>query len=289
MHAFHKHKWNACKIVRKQIRNDPKVTLAFNRLMSITLPNKDGNSNDLKESIQSRLMKRYLNMRCKEFVKVVKRELNYEKGKEHRKKVQEKASKGNNNTKNLISQLCNDNSEGKNVSFYTLKAMAATGKDSFMKMTKKEIHFLFHLFGRAFKKSMNKTKLCEELVANINNAHEMKNPSLCTTNELSSIQDNKKCTQCSSTREVLGALSNHGNILPSTQSSNSNQPATGRRRRKQFRPTDEQKQILEADYENGLTQEVINQRALEFAVHTSQIESWHKRFRLKKQSTGTTE
>ena len=48
---------------------------------------------DLKESIRTRIMKRYLNMRCKEFVKVVKNDLNCEKEKQHRKKVQEKTKK----------------------------------------------------------------------------------------------------------------------------------------------------------------------------------------------------
>ena len=286
MDAFHKHKWNACKVVREQVRNDPRVILAFNRLMSSTLLKTDGASSDLKESIRTRVMKRYLNMRCKEFVKVVKRELNYEKVKEHRKKVQEKANKGNNNTKNLISQLCNDTSERKNVSFYTLKAMAATDKDSFMKMTKKEIHLLFHLFGLTFKKSMNKTKLCEKLTASVNNAHEMTNPSSCTINELGKIQDNKKCMKCSSTTEVVRTLPNEGNIPPSAQSCNSqDQHARSRCRRKQFRATNEQKRILEEDHGNGVTPEIINQRALEFDVHASQIASWHKRFRLKKSAS----
>lgn len=52
-------------------------------------------------------------------------------------------------------------------------------------------------------------------------------------------------------------------------------------RRKQFRPTTIQKQMLQADNENGVTQEVINQKATEFGVHVTQIQSWHRRFRLK--------
>lgn len=184
-----------------------------------------------------------------------------------------------------MSQLCNDSSEGKNVSFYTLIAMAATGKESFMQLNKKEIHFLFHLFGLTFKKSMNKNKLCEVLATGVNNAHAMTNPSLCTKNELiSSVQENNKCTTCRSTRGVSGTIPNQDNIHPSAQSSNADQHATCTHRRKQFRATSEQKQILEEDNANGLTPEIINQRALEFGVHTSQIESWHNRFRSKNKS-----
>ena len=183
--------------------------------MSSTIPNMD-DSSGLKELIRARIVKRYLNMRCNEFVKVVKFPLNRQKEKKHRKKVKEKASKGHNNTRNLVSQLCNDISEGKNVSFYTLKAMAATGKESFMQLNKKEIHFLFHLFGLTFKKSMNKTKLCEVLATGVNHAHAMTNPSLCTKDELiSSVQENKKCTTCSSTRGVPETIPNQDNTHPS--------------------------------------------------------------------------
>ena len=159
--------------------------------------------------------------------------------------------------------------------------MAATGKDSFIQLTKKEIHFLFHLFGLTFRKSMNKTKLCQELTTGINNAHVMTNPSLCSVNELNSIGENKKCMKCSSTREVAETLPNQASIPPSAhcaQSNNVDQNTTCTRCRKQFRATIEQKQILEDDHGNGLTPEIISQRASEFGVHTSQIESWHKCF-----------
>ena len=286
MDAFHNNKWNVCKVVRKLVKNDPKVISAFNQLLSCAIPKMDGNC-DLKESIRTRIMRRYLNMRCKEFVKVVKREFKCEKEKLHRQKVQEKTRKKDNNTRNLICQLCNDSSEGKNASFYTIKALAATGKDSFIQLTKKEIHFLFHLFELTFRKSMNKTKLCEELTTCVNNAHVMTNPSLCSVNELNSIGENKKCTKCSSTREVPETLPNQASIPPSAhcaQSNNADQNTMCTRRRKQFRPTIEQKQILEEDHGNGLTPEIISQRASEFGVHTSQIESWHKRFRSKNKS-----
>ena len=86
--------------MRDLVKNDPLVILAFNRLMSSTILNMD-DSSGLKELIRTRIMKRYLNMRCNEFVKVVKRELNRQKEKEHRKKVQEKASKAPNRSLGL--------------------------------------------------------------------------------------------------------------------------------------------------------------------------------------------
>ena len=67
--------------------------------------------------------------------------------------------------------------------------------------------------------------------------------------------------------------------FPNThQTNNTEQHPTNKVLRKQFRPTEEQKRILEADHINGVTADIINQRAIEFHVHTTQVKSWHKRF-----------
>ena len=106
----------------------------------------------------------------------------------------------------------------------------------------------------------------------------MKHPDMCTVDNLNSIKDTK-CTRCSNAREVLQTLPSNENV----NSANVDTPEVQsvKIRRKQFRPTSIQKQMLQADNENGITQEVINQRASEFGVHVTQIQSWHRWFRLK--------
>ena len=99
-------------------------------------------------------------MRCKEFVKMLKLELKFEKTKEHTKRVQERKQKVANGSKVTLRQLIEDSSEDKAVSFHTLKALAAKGKGNFfMQISKVDGHFICHLFGIPFKKSYNKDKL----------------------------------------------------------------------------------------------------------------------------------
>lgn len=201
--AFLQHRWSACKVAREQVRKDSSVIASFNKLMSSTPRTEKFDGSDVTGTIQNRLMKRYLNMRCKEYVKVIKRDLSYEKQKEHRKKVQEKSKATNGKNAFNVPQMLNDTSDKKNVSFYTLKAMSAKGKDAFWNITKSEIHFLYHLFGLKFKKSKSKAILSEELVSKITNAQEMKHPDMCTIDNLNSIEEDTKCTRCSNAREVL--------------------------------------------------------------------------------------
>ena len=278
--AFQQHRWSACKVARELVRKDSSVITSFNKLMSSTPRTEKCDSSDVTGTIQTRLMKRYLNMRCKEYVKIIKRDMSYKKQKEHRKKVQEKSKTANGKNALNVPQMLDNTSDKKNVSFYTLKAMSAMSKDAFKNITKSEIHFLYHLFGLKFKKSKSKAILSEELVSNINNAQEMKHPDMCTVDNLNSIKDTK-CTRCSNAREVLQTLPSNENV----NSANVDTPEVQsvKIRRKQFRPTSIQKQMLQADNENGITQEVINQRASEFGVHVTQIQSWHRRFRLKQQ------
>lgn len=303
VNSFHKHKWDSCKIGREEVRKDPMVTIAFNKLMSTIDADESGDSTidvNVKGAIQSRIMKRYLNMRCKEFVKVIKREMKCEKSKEHRKKVQEKKNKAKNGGKDVLRQLTEDHCDNKTAEFFTLKAMAAKGKNNFTKMTKNELHFICHLFGIKFKESETKDKLSSVLINKINYAQEMTHPTRCTTEELNAIhaRKNKKCASCDANREVLGILTNIANVSNSVQASQlplhsvppnnlpmrNNPEATTKVRQKQFRPTDGQKTILQQDHSNGITAEVIKQRAAEFTVDVSQIRSWHKRFRLKEKS-----
>jgi hypothetical protein len=138
INSFHKHKWNACKVGREAVRKDTAVVSAFNKLMSNVACEMNIGS-EVKGMVQRRILKRYLNMRCKEFVKVLKQELKYKKTKEHRKKVQERKQKLTNGTKALVHQLIEDSSTGKAVSFHTLKALAAKGIGNFTKITKKRL------------------------------------------------------------------------------------------------------------------------------------------------------
>ena len=281
INAFQKHRWNACKVAREQVRKDSHVISSFNKLMASTPRTENGDSVDVKGAIQARLMKRYLNMRCKEYVKVIKREMSYEKQKEHRKKVQEKSKAANSKNALNVPQMLNDTSDKKNVSFYTLKAMSAMGKDAFKNMKKSEIHFLYHLFGLKFKKSKTKAILSEELVSKVINAQEMTHPNMCTLDSLNSLKNDTMCTTCTGIREVLQTLPNNENV--NSTNADTLEVQAVKPRRKQFRPTNIQKEMLQADNEKGLTQEVIKKRALEFGVHVTQIKSWHRRFQLKQQ------
>jgi hypothetical protein len=177
------------------------------------------------------------------------------------------------------------------VALHTLKAIAAKGKGSFAQISKKEAHFICHLFGIKFK-----DKLDLLLINKINDANEMTYHSRCTQQELNVIGDNKKCTVCDANREVLGTLSNITNVTNSSQTSarsdtvvaHSPLPTQGTHephlkvRRKQFRPDDAEKTILRGDNVNEITRELIEQRASEFGVDVSQIRSWHRRFKHKK-------
>lgn len=225
LHLFHKHKWNSCKVGREAVRKDPAVKAAFNTLMSNAVCNSNIGS-DVTGVVQQRLLKRYLNMRCKEFVKVLKREMKYEKVKEHRKKVQQKKSKTTNGSKAIVHQLIEDTSTNKAVAFHTLKAIAAKGKGSFAQISKKEAHFICHLFGIKFKKSETKDKLDLLLINKINEAHEMTYHSKCTQQELNMIRENKKCTACDAHGEALRTLSNITNVINTSQTSTSSAAVT---------------------------------------------------------------
>jgi transposase-like protein len=116
--------------------------------------------------------------------------------------VQERKQKLTNGTKALVHQLIEDSSTGKAVSFHTLKALAAKGIGNFTKITKKEAHFICHLFGIEFQKSYNKEKLELLLINGINVAKEMTYPNRCTQEELDMVTVNKKCKVCVTDRNV---------------------------------------------------------------------------------------
>ena len=237
-------------------------------------------------------------MRCKEFVKILKQEMKCEKVKEHRKKVQERKQKNTSGIKGIIHQLTEDTSTNKAVAFHTLKAIAAKGKGSFTQLSKNEFHFICHLFAIKFKKSETKDKLDLLLIDKINNASEIIYPDKCTKQELKIITESNKCTLCHNQRDILGTLSISNPTNHSQSSANPGADAHSsfllatqeipepqlKARRKQFRPDDTQKAILQQDHLSGITKELVEKRASEFGFDATQIRSWHRRFKQKQNS-----
>jgi hypothetical protein len=101
---------------------------------------------------------------------------------------------------------------------------------------------------------------------------------------------NKKCKICVTDRNVQTGT-NTQTLVSSLAVTNtcplpirdSTCEAQQRVQRKQFRPNDAQRTILEQDNANGTTTEINRQRASEFGVDISQIHSWHRRFKQKQQ------
>ena len=141
------------------------------------------------------------------------------------------------------------------MAFHILKAIAAKGKGSFTQLSKNEFHFICHLFAIKFKKSETEDKLDLLLIDKINNASEIIYPDKCTKQELKIITESNKYS--------LKQL---------------------KARRKQFRPDDTQKAILQQDHLSGITKELVEKRASEFGVDATQIRSWHRRFKQKQNS-----
>ena len=111
-----------------------------------------------KHVLFNRLSKRYLNIRCKEYIKKMKRKLkDTEKKKEHRKQIAtHKSTAKTSVTKQLLSSMLLDKTSQKQSSHFLLKSIAAKGKDEFSGLTKPELHFLFHLYKIPFIQSKNK-------------------------------------------------------------------------------------------------------------------------------------
>jgi cell fate (sporulation/competence/biofilm development) regulator YmcA (YheA/YmcA/DUF963 family) len=61
--------WDSCKIARDEVKEDPQVKMAFDKLVS-TPDLLSTVHQGIAKTVNNRLSRRYLNMRCKEYVKV---------------------------------------------------------------------------------------------------------------------------------------------------------------------------------------------------------------------------
>ena len=117
------------------------------------------------EGTLARVLRRYLNMRSKEFLKKVKRDLKFSKNEALRKALQTRKTKGreSESLKKMIDDLLEDKSPCKLASHLKIKARALTGKDAFTGFSKAHLNFLFLSYGISFKKSKKKKALSELL------------------------------------------------------------------------------------------------------------------------------
>ena len=244
---------------------------------------------ELLDCVFSRILKRYLNMRTKEFIKVVKRTMKYHKTQAHRQKVKKKAEKKNERViPQNLREMAQDTSDGKMVSHYTLKAMAVKGLDAFSKLSKEELHLLIHVYSLRFSKSKTKKMLIELLIEGINGKDSIPHPEMLTVEELQLRE--KECSRCKvqgngdhieianpqlqstgDNRLQASSAVNHDNAVALNQQRQT--------RRKQFRPTTEQIAVLVQDNKDSCNLHILETRARDFSVDISQIRSWHQRYR----------
>ena len=267
-------------------------------------------SSEIADMTFNRLLRRYLNMRSKEYVKTLKQKLNRKKEMAHRKKVEGKSGKrkanDNCNGKLVIDTIVDDKTQGYISSHLILKAKAVTGSSAFIKLTKADLHCLFRLYDIKF---LCKTKkvLSQMLTDKIVATEIIPRPDRVQAARFSRIRENHRnkkevddfpdvdvqdntSTSNSTSEEVFPQQSQNEeetsaantDIDQPVQTNNQN---TSNKRRPKFTPSPSQLLLLLDDYEKQPNKELNMMRSTEFAVHISQIESWHKRKRKKEKET----
>lgn len=117
-------------------------------------------------TLRGRLLKRYLNMRSKEYIKSLKRELKASKSVALRTAlaVKKTRSKITDHLKVTLNGIFEDKSSGKMASHLKLKAFALEkGEAAFVGFTKTQLHYFHSLYGIKFRKSQKKALLSKEL------------------------------------------------------------------------------------------------------------------------------
>lgn len=172
--------------------------------------------------------------------------------KEHRKKVKEKNAKKPKKI-DIIERIIKDESPNKMSAYYSMKAITSNGteKSDLSTLSKKDIHFLLHVFGMKFKESLKKKDLVTALVERLNNIQSIPYPERCSRTEyetVSILTNNTSCKTCSTILSSIGQQSTR----VADQNTDARLTHEQWPRRKQFRPTKDQEEILKKDHEDGL-------------------------------------
>lgn len=132
------------------------------------------------EVAYARFLRRFLNMRSKEFISFVKAEIKSTKSKALREALTKKKTKGKASatSKATINDICEDKTDGKLACHLKLKALVLEGKEVLATSSKVQLHFLFLLYGEKFLKSKKKKVLSELLCNAISMKQAMPHPSL---------------------------------------------------------------------------------------------------------------
>ena len=238
-------------------------------------------------------MKRYLNMRSKEFINKVKSEIKNKKSQSLREALSKRKAKGQSlaSSTQLLNEIFDDKSEAKLSSHLKLKAKELSGKDAFIPFNKAQLHFLFLLYGERFLKSKKKKVLNEMLCACISKSERMMHPQLanrrCYDNLIRETSEGKKF-DARNAYESLGIVQNMNNeqnlFAPMTLASQNPNQNAARNRLQRFMPSAAQESILKDDNRNHagkVPKSILEQRAKEFSVAESQIRRWHSAFQKK--------
>lgn len=250
------------------------------------------------ETCYNRILKRYLNMRSKEYVKVLKQNLNRKKELAHRKKVEGKSGKRKAESqidrvdKFLIDSITNDKTEECISSHLIMKAKAIAGSSVFVKLSKADLHCLFRLYDLKF---VCKTKkiLSQMLSERILASDKMLRPDRVQAARFARIRENHKIRKeiddfpdvdinpTQNNERNRPEPSPTDSVVPIQASNSGDQEPANARRRAQFKPSPAQIQLLLQDHSKQPNKELNELRATEFSVHISQIVNWHKRKKKK--------
>ena len=107
---------------------------------------------------------KYFMCRCKNFLKVLRNENLIKRTVAHRKKVQQRSEKASiKKSKLSIAEMISDVSNGKENSRKVLQGHIASNSEYLSAYTKSELHSILAAYSVPFKKSSNKSVLCQQL------------------------------------------------------------------------------------------------------------------------------
>ena len=268
--------------------------------------------NDEWQSILRRFLKRYLNMRSKEFLSQVKTQLKNKKDAALREALTKKRTKGS--TKSFVTQmmhsLFDDTTEAKMASHLKMKAQSLSGGEALTCFTKIQLHFFHLIYGEKFSKSKKKKEtsmqFCQKLQLKEGIAHpalakrsaydivekyhiEGKKLSIATLYQelgLQLVSPDELNESENTAQEATIHLPQDHNVTTGSAERVTLQPQmAGKKRLPKFKPSDMQKKTLQEDNENHagkVPMNVTRSRAQEFAVEVTQIQRWHRLYNKRK-------
>lgn len=166
-----------------------------------------GKVTDEWNEILGRLLRRYLNMRSKEYLKVLKGKVKQRKECVLREKVNKKKAKQNLANCPRMEELFSDQSIAMEASHLRLKASCLPGPESLTSYNKVVLHFLFVLYGMRYQKTKTKKSLSAILHQKVVHCNRMVYPELASRRTYDMISESHKSGKEEDANQVL--LGNH--------------------------------------------------------------------------------